>query len=848
MAFETVAGGFKLSDEEQQLVNTQRAITKAINDRFVQVGAVFLKQSNKNPFSDDWYKQGFKDTNLQSWIDDPDKRYHNVGFNMQLGWMDIDIDADDPEYARCIIAAMDYLHIDTRFQFGRLSKGVASHVLVQLGEAESENFDQLKRFEPREFFVDGKRYHTQLRSYPTNIKAENLAREAKQTVMPGSIYTHKQKADAADISVWWTAKGPAEDVRKIAATTPRRVNFNEVLRAITFGTFLYFVRPHWIEGGRQTAAQKLGGWLARVVHESQAINNHEALASQVYCPVDDDSIAEKLLEFVCDQCGDDEKHMRKRVYADARAKLERNPDAKIPGWPAVQQMLGGHAVQAFRAVFSPGSDVSVLTQMAERYIYDESDNQYIDRLRFPTNGNFVHDGAALERRHKGDIVRVGGKPREAFRVYESSDMRKRVGMRDLYPNLDPGGIYRINSLGEVLSDDDEDDETALAVFNTWKGWPVKPATEINTELMADLIERFDRLLGYLTQDNHYQIDWAKKWIAWTFQNPGIKQQIAWVVVGDQGVGKSWLFSVFLKQLMGSLWGSASPKVLESDFSVEPFINKMFVFIDEAKFHSESGVDEIKKLIRSIDVPGAEKFQSSRNYRLFARLAFASNRVDIGVGQANLIDRALFYTRTYDRSFLRCNESEFRNWAESLKPWFDEFTALMQKREVLEHYMRYFMDIEVERHEIESIKHSSSTDEAIVMAGMNWARKIAKYIIEEGRIIEDMAIEYPFTPADLNRRVLELQHELGMRNVQGARVLAEFEQAGVIERVVVKGAKKLRFTHKIGTLTELFGAAISVKLQPQFEFNEDDYGLNDADGSRPLRWKGTRKGVVEERGI
>lgn len=846
MRLKTVAGGYEISAEDEKTLIQQRAITKSINEQFVQVGAIFLKQSSKNPFSDDWYKSSYKDTNLQSWIDDPELRYHNVGFNLQLGWMDIDIDAEDPEFNKCVVAALEYLRIDTRFKFGRLSVGEASHVLVQLGEEESQNFEALTKFEPKEFRIDGKRYHVQLRSFPTNVSAANLAKSAKQTVVPGSIYSHKTKAGTYDLSVWFANGSYAREAKHVAQTTPRRVNFNEVIRGIAFATVAYCLRGEWVEGNRQTTAQKVGGWLARVVAESRAMNNHEAISSEVFCPVDDDSIAESLLYFLCEFFGDDEKHMRVRVYNDAVQKLDRNPDAKIPGWPTMEQLLGGHKVNALRAVLMPGSDVSMLTKMAERYVYDESDDQYLDRDRFKTIGNYVHPSDALVRRHKGDVVRVGGKAREAFRVFEASDMRKRVGLRDLYPNLAPGGIFRISGIGEVISDDDDSDDTALAVFNTWRGWPVKPTENFDEELMSKLVGMLDTVLGYLTQDNADQIDWVKKWIAYTFQNPGDKQQIAWVVVGEQGVGKSWIGNIWFKSMMGSLWGVASPKVMDGDFSVEPFIGKMFTFIDEAKFHSEAGTDEIKKLIRSVDVPGAVKFESARNHRLFARLMFASNRMDLGIGQSNTTDRALFYTRAYDRAYKGMTEMQFRAWAETLKGFFVEFTELMNRRDVREHFMTYFMNYPATKFEVESIKLSSSNDAQIVIGNMNWARRIAKYIVEDGRIFEDLDITFPFNASDLNKRVTEVSQELGMRNVQGARVMAEFENADVLERIVVQGMNKLRFKYKLGQLTDVFGEAISAPMESRFVFDaEKDFGPNECDGSTRPVWRGAKKGIVAE---
>lgn len=844
--FNSIQGGFNLRDEDKALVYKQRAITQQVNNTLVQVGAVWLKPSVKHPFDEEGWTRSMKgDVNLQSWIDDEQHRPLNVGFNLQLGWVDVDIDASDPEFNECIIAAMDYLKIDTRLRFGRKSVGCPTHVLVQLGEEESANFDALQRFEPKEFRLNGERFHVQLRSYSTNVSEKNLNKVAKQTVMPGSIYLSKKVSGEYDVSVWYKDGRVAENVHELAQTTPRRVNFNELVRAITFGTFLYVIRHHWVEGSRQSTAQKVTGWLARVVADSQAMNNHEVVSSDVFCPVDTDDIAESLIHFVCDYLGDDEKHMRARAYRDACEKLNRNPDARVPGWPAMEQMLGGEMTNALRTVFTPGSDVSVLTVMAERYIYDESDNRYIDRHRHKSFGNFVHEGSELERRHKGDVIRISGKPREAFKVFESSDMRKRVGMRDMFPDLQVGGIFRINSLNEVIPDDEDSDDSAMPVFNTWRGWPVQPTAVVNPVVMEQCERLIKRTLALLTRDNLNQVEWVLDWIAWIFQNPGTKQQIAWVVVGGQGVGKSFVGNVFMKALMGRLWGTASPNIIENNkFNVGPFKDAMFVFIDEAKFHGESGTDEIKKLIRSTDVPGMEKFEEARNYNIFARMMFASNRFDVNIGQRDARDRALFYTRAYDKDHLGMGDNEFRTWSETLKPFFDEFDAALKQREVREHFVRMFMDRKLDKHTIESVKYSSSSDPEIVESNMGWPRRIAKYIVEDGRILEDLSIDYPFTMPDFNKRVGEVCKELGMSNVVAQRVYNEFAEHNLIERFSYKNKIYLRFKYKYGTLIEEFGRAISATMDRRYEFTDQDLGVNTTTTDDRIPWKGGRVGVVQ----
>lgn len=840
-----IQGGFKLRDEDQELVMSQRAITAAVNSSFIQVGAVFLKPSIKFPIDEDWAKRLKGDTNLQSWIDDPDSQMLNVGFNLQMGWMDVDIDAEDPEFNRAILAAMDYLKIDTRFKFGRKSTGVPTHVMLQLGEEEAASFEYIHRFEPREFRLKDKRYHVQLRSYPTNTDEKNLLRQAKQTVMPGSIYTHKKRANEYDVSIWYGPSGPAKTLNQIASTTPRKVNFNEVVRAIAFGTFAYLMQAHWVEGSRQSVAQRVTGWLARVVRDSQAMNNHEVISADVFCPIDTDDIAESLLYFTCDYLLDDEKHMRVRAYRDAVQKLARNPDARVPGWPAIEQLLGGEGTNALRTVFTPGSDVSVLTNMAERYVYDETDNSYVDRQRFKSFGNYVHEGAELERRHKGDMIKINGKPREAFKVFESSDMRKRVGFRDMFPDLPVGSINRINAMGKILSDDDEEDDTAMAVFNTWRGWPVGRPDVVDAALLNECEQMLDRVLMYLTRDNKAQVEWIKDWFAWTFQFPADKQQIAWVVVGGQGVGKSFIGNIFAKQLMGRLWSSASPNIIENNkFNIGPFKDAMFTFIDEAKFHGETGTDEIKKLIRNVEVSGMEKFEEARNYRIFSRLMFASNRFDVNVGQRDVRDRALFYTRAYDKDHLNMSEMDFREWTETLKPFFESFATMLSRIEAKQHFIEMFMRRKVDRKELESVRLSSSTDPTIVESNMSWSRRVAKYIVEEGRIHEDLSIDYPFTIPDFNNRVAEVSKLLSFKNMIPQRVWNEFVEMGLVAPYAEGGKRYYRFKVKQGDLVDQFGAMTSTKMDVRFDFTDEHRGENTTTLKDRKPWLGGRVGVVQ----
>lgn len=823
-------GVYELTPDDELLVNKQKALTKAINERLVQVGAVFLKPASRMPIDDSWYQATKGVTDLQSWIDDESLRACNVGFNTQLGWMDIDIDGPNAEFLSYVGAALEFNGCETRFRFGRRSNGHPSHFFVLLSEDEAINFSELAKFAPPSVTIKGERHHVELRSTPVNTDAKNLIKMARQVVMPGSVYGPDKEGQKYDLSVWYNkSNGVATDIKEIATTTARTTTFFGVVRAIAMAYTAYVLRDHWVEGNRQNASTKLTGWLARLVADCRALNEHEAVSREIVCPIDEDSAAENLIRFICQYYGDDEAPMRVRTYYDAVDKLSKNPDAKIPGWSSFSQMIGADAMLALRAVMMPGADVSSLTRIADRYIYDETDNSYIDRERHSAHSSYVHEGQELERRHRGDVIFVAGKPKEAFKIFESSNLRKRVDARDMFPDIDPGSIFRINSIGQPVPDEYEDD--AYTVFNTWQGWQIQPVgnDKYSPKIMEECVASMDKMFGLLTCDKKSQVEWLKKWIAWTRQNPGQKQQVAPVIIGGMGVGKSFWGNIFMKAVYGSrLWGTASPKIVDDKFNISPFLGKMFVFIDEAKFTGDSSTEEIKKLIRNTEMSGMEKFSDARDYRVFARLAFASNKFDNNIAQRNVEDRALYYMRAVNPQYLDKSEPEFKEWALGLKPFYDQFAAMLQDPVKLGHIVRYFCELPCSRHELEDISTSSGRDADVISANISWARRVAKNIIESGYIASrELTINIPFTHHQLATRVEESVKELGIRGVMPDAVVQEFINTGVFGTYFDdEGMRYMRFMRRWGEVVDAFQTNTGLLLETYRRVNESDYGPNE----------------------
>lgn len=834
------ATSFNLSEDDLQLLHEQRNLTRQINNQVIQVGAIYLKPKSKLPADDNWALRKYLETKLEAWVDDPELVYTNVGFNLQLGWVDVDIDSDDPDFNRCIMAALRHLRIDSRFAFGRRSIGAPSHFMVQLTEEDAANFEELKRFEPKEIKINNARHKVQLRTSIPKSTKRLVEFSAQQTVVPGSIYVDKMDTNGHDISVWWQANGEiARTPDQVAATTSRRVTYRELVRAITYGSILYLTRPHWTEGNRQGVATRLFGWLARVVIEGESINDSEQLSSEVYCPIDSDIAAESLIELICNEFGDNEAYMRKRTFHDAIGKLRQNPDAKIPGWPAMEILFGVEAVQGLRNVISTGSSTSALSVLLDRYIYEEVTDYYIDREFFMIPGSrFAFPNKMLYTRHKPETIMIGGKPKEAFKSFEISKLRKQVTRADLFPDYQEGAIIRIAN-NKLVSEEYEGKSNL--VFNTWTGWFHKPVLSPNLELLAKCESMLDTALGFLTCDNPRQIKWIKDWLAWTIQFPGDKQQIAWVILGSQGVGKSFIGNHFCGALLGSLHSTVATKLIGETFAIGPLVGRMLVFIDEARFKNAQQVDEIKLLIRNIRMGGEQKHQDPREYNIYARMMFAANGFDIGVGQANTTDRALYFTKTHSPQSMGVTEFKFREWAHSLKPFFEEFAIMIRDDYVMSHFMRLFTDRELVKSQIENITGSAAGDTAIIVGNLSPSRRIAKNIIEDGFLFDYLDITTPFTRVEFVNAVAERLKNAGDRIVNPEWILREFAELGMLETAKCGIVMKQRFRWKLGELQSKFGEATGIPLIPPYEFTEVDYGPNDNDGSKPVSFRGMVRG-------
>jgi hypothetical protein len=514
----------------------------------------------------------------------------------------------------------------------------------------------------------------------------------------------------------------------------------------------------------------------------------------------------------------------------------------VPGWQAIETLFGVAGKVSIRRCFRAGMDITAIEAMSERYIFDSSTHTYIDRDALLKALPYEHKHDDLSRQYDNATVFIGGKPKNPFRLYSASSLRSDVQRREFFPGRDAGSIIRFSRLHGVLEEEERRPDD-YSVLNTFSGFAIKPVATIDQTVMGRAVAALDKMLGLLTQDNDEQIKWLKKFIAHIAQNPAEKPQVCPIVVGGQGIGKSVFGEDLMAALFGDMAGSADAASLtDNKFLITPFIGKLITFIDEVRLESAGSINTVKKLIRADRVSGQVKYGHQTDYYIPSRLLIASNSTDIGLSPADAADRAFFFIVSYNFENRRCTERDFQNWALTLKPFYSSFTAMLKQVPVRQHLMRYFMDYEVSRSELEDLEHSSRNDESVVRSTMPKAREVSRQIAAEGHILYDRDITAWFNTGYLRGAIRRVD---GPRTrIEPAHILMEWQRDNVLEAM---SGGYYRFKYCYGKLLQKLGDAHNLPVHAMWPTGPGDFEDNDIlspVGGPP--WRGLKQEGQKER--
>ena len=788
----------------------QRSLTiDFITKRRLRAPVIWLQPESLSPKPDDALATPQLDTNLEEWRLQSDER--NLAVRLADGFIELQLQAPDEVWFMLFAS-----QLDARASFGPLNKPISSIILKV---EDSTTIERWTDRWPRGFkdkagaWVETKFTY----SSPPTKTAKAIWRDSKP--LPGSRF-------GGDLIVWRPrGKPPATDLELgLEDLEPRPVpatNMESICRAIAFATLGYWVQTYLdgLEDWDVSLTRTLGGWIARIVREGQDINARgKSLEGLCWAPVDSSATVSELLTFL-ERLG--AKKDLGVAFLHAEAALERNPTAPVPGWGALETLFSPQAKVGIRRAFRAGLDIDAIEQMSDQYIFDRTAHEYLDRDELLKGLTYAHKFDDLVGRHQNESIVVGKKAHNPFRLYAQSSLRSDVQHREFRPGHRPGSILRYSPVHGLLNGEDQHpDEYRL--LNVFPGFTIKPIATIDPAIMARAISMLDRMLSYLTQDNDAQIKWLKQFKAQIAQHPEVKPQVCPIIVGGQGIGKSQYGDSFMRAMYGSMAGSAAADLLsDNKFVITPFVGKLITFIDEVRLESAGSINTIKKIVRAEYVSGQFKRQDQRDYYIPSRLMIASNSPDIGLTPADAADRAFFFVMSWTAENKRMTDTEFQTWALTLKPFYNDLVVALESVVFRQHLMRYFMDFEVTRAELEDLQHSSRNDVNVVRSTMSKARQVARDIVADARVLQGKDITAWFSTAMLREAIFRVD---GRRTkVEVSQVIMEFERAGVVE--TVRGDLR-KFKFKYGTLLEKMGQAHNLPITNNWDYFPDDWGDND----------------------
>lgn len=169
-------------------------------------------------------------------------------------------------------------------------------------------------------------------------------------------------------------------------------------------------------------------------------------------------------------------------------------------------------------------------------------------------------------------------------------------------------------------------ECPEGIFNLWNGFAVERMYAPSSGNIQPFIDHLKILVGH----DANALDYMIKWLAFTFQQPGVLQGTAPVFRGEQGTGKGLLFEVWLPRMVGDDKYAVTrnpTQDLFSRFSNKKF-RRFFVNIDETSAKDSIANSEVMKGdITSPKLNFEEKGLPSITVNNFVRYVFTTNNLN-----------------------------------------------------------------------------------------------------------------------------------------------------------------------------------------------------------------------------
>jgi hypothetical protein len=810
-------------------VAEQRILSAYIFDKIVPARTIPVRLGTKEAIDPLW-SVGKDSVAIRSEMDGFPAHHTNYGFTYSAGLLDVDIDSDDPSYNHCIRLGLELVGVRVTLSWGRESvtyggNQVASHILLR----HNGNLADHKRQILRPFFRNAKKHHTELRGASFNSK-KNVVDSTRHTIVPGSlVMSHDERQ--MDLIMW---------IDHNAVTTPPVHDIPLIIAGVAVGQVLHVMRDHWNESGRHDLALRFSGFLIAIVDESIRINTEPThpLHGNVVAWMDSDQKAESIIQALCRLANDPEEKDRLTTYRNARTKQLRG--ANMPGRTALKEHTKSpEDVTLIESWLISGTSLSsvhdlqanlIMVVVGGREVY------YILQDRFRKGGQWFYHREAVQNIYKGVTVQVGRSMKPAFDIFEMAERTEADGY-GLFPNNASGELLRFRKNGELIPDGYEGDinETAL-IFNTWRGFAVKPIRHADDAEGRRVINCFDELVRLVTRGDEGQSRYVKAFFADIVQNPGIKPPAGIISMGGKGWGKSTLFVELPRRLLGAeLTGVFTNSILSGKFTADIAKDKLLLVGNElTRLDRDSDKTLLGNLIKDTFIAGEGKFIRASNFHNLARVVVTTNSMEFNITARDAPrgepERALFYIRCFDALSLNMSHDEYASYRLSFRPFFEEVYALLSNTEAMSHLMWHLSKFEYDRRELADLSASAFNDPEVLLNNLDYPTTALHRLLSENNVGggEDTkfsdAVRWGSLMTVLSvRAALDHYAKVDTRYaVNAALVVERMLDFGIAER---RGPFFIP-TMKYGSALERFKERTRVPVPPGYELGPDDFGAID----------------------
>lgn len=495
---------------------------------------------------------------------------HNLGLHLCGDVVDVDVDGK----GLAIVSALDFFLPHCPHAWGRKSRPRSHRVYRLSSDFDPTSISLLKRLK-------------RIEEVKVEIRGGAQSR-GEYSLLPGSVHPSGEEY------TW-------QDAEKAQKSSMVSVEMPSLLRAVRFAGAAAVLADFWSEGIRQELTMSLAGFLHRLKRLSESIE-----ASEFSYDLDD--VLWFFEGLLC--VAGDESETRDRLKAVKATWRKAEQDAKVTGGSTLAQLTDASVLPKLYALLGGSPEVSDVDEFVRRFavwqgpalIVDMDATQGLEKP-FMSRRNFASSFGHV-------FISVGEKKRLLAEALWSMPATLRVQGLTFEPDQ-PSLVETPNGVR----------------VNQWTGFAIDPSPN---PVHSDEVTPFLDYIGDVVCDGQTdRFEWAMAWLADLFQEPHKKPGTAFVLVGQQGAGKSLLGHAILGPIIG-------PKHYASTNTVDSVVRsfnaafacRVLVQCDEAiNNRQRSMASKLKSIITDpltlVEPKGVDAFFLPNHVRFF----FTSNDVE-----------------------------------------------------------------------------------------------------------------------------------------------------------------------------------------------------------------------------